>query len=62
MSWFKGRTIPEVTIEDNRFTIADNPEAIRESGEPNNLPAIRQPVLERPAPKVGVIPQHSWGA
>jgi hypothetical protein len=65
MSWFKNRTVPEVKVQGNRFEIVPaNAEIIDVEAESPNLPAKRglSPTVESPAPRVGTIPQHSWGA
>jgi hypothetical protein len=65
MSWFKRNNVPKVEISGSRFAIVpEKPEIIDVEAESANLPALRkspQPA-ERPEPRQGTIPAHSWGA
>lgn len=69
MKWKETFKAPSVTVEGNRFTIlpASDVQDIIEgevvSEAPPRQGLTRRPLNEPPpAPKVGYIPRHSWGA
>jgi hypothetical protein len=65
MSWFKGHKVPEVKVEGNRFTIIPPEDEVIDVTPQRTQQqlAVRQvETLERPMPRVGSIPSHSWGA
>jgi hypothetical protein len=71
MKWMEKFKAPLVTVEGNRFTVTPafddreiiDGEIVDEMPQTKAL-AVRQAdrPQKQPAPKVGQIPRHSWGA